>query len=101
MIETVVLVPETDNNSEVFPVSQWDELESKFFAGFGGWTRQPNVSGVWSDNGQPVRDTSRQYVVSLASWRDMPKWLEVADWILQAFRQDALYVKVAGIPEIL
>lgn len=59
------------------------------------------VHGTWEHGGRLYRDVSRQYVVSLTSWRQLPAWLELMDWVRQAFTQRAIYIEVAGVPEVL
>lgn len=39
--------------------------------------------------------------MALASWTQLPQWLEVVRWARTKFRQEAIYVEVAGIPEII
>lgn len=99
MIETVVLVPVADNDGKRFSRQTWDTLEVKL-AAFGGFTREPNVVGQWESAGRIYRDRSRRYVVVLTSWWQLGEWLAVVDWARAEFRQEALSVKVAGIPEI-
>jgi hypothetical protein len=99
VIETVLFVPLTDNEGGRFGRRDWDALEGRLVA-FGGFSRTANVQGRWYDSGRIYADTSRQYVVALASWWQLPIWLEIVDWARVIFRQEALYVKVAGIAEI-
>lgn len=101
MIETQFLVPERTNDGERFSPSAWKEIEERLLL-LGGFSWNPGVRGVWqSSSGRVYRDRSRQYLVSLASWTQLPAWLEVVLWARRRFRQEALYIKVAGIPEIL
>jgi hypothetical protein len=100
VIETVLLVPGRDNDGKPFPPSAWDALEAALLR-FGGYTRQADVTGAWSLGERIYRDRSRQYVVSLGSWRDLPAWLKIVEWTRSAFRHEALYVKIAGIPEVI
>jgi hypothetical protein len=39
--------------------------------------------------------------VSLTGWRQLPAWLIVVEWALERFDQEAVYIEVAGIPELL
>ena len=100
MIETVLLVPTRDNDNRPFPPSAWDALEAAWLR-FGGYTRLADVTGAWIVGERVYRDRSRQYAVSLGSWRDLAAWLEVVERARETFRQEALYVKISGIPEIL
>ena len=40
-------------------------------------------------------------MVSLQSLRQVPDFLPEADWTRERFRQEAVYIEVAGVPEIL
>ena len=100
MIKTVVLVPVRDNDGRPFPKALWEELQARFMP-FGGFTRPIGVVGAWQSGGRVYHDRSRQYTVVLASWRQLAAWLAVVEWAREAFRQEAMYVEVAGVPEIL
>lgn len=100
MIKTQVLVPTRDNDGRAFGRSAWRELERRLLA-FGGYSRESGVFGGWTDaSGRLYNDTSRQYTVALESWLDLAAWLAVVQWARTAFRQDALFIEVAGIPEV-
>jgi hypothetical protein len=59
------------------------------------------VTGEWEFGGRVYRDRSREYVVSLKSWWQLNAWLQIAEWAREEFGQEAVYIEVAGIPEIL
>ena len=100
LIKTLVLVPMRDNQGPRFEQAEWEALEDRLLQ-FGGFTRLPGAVGVWSMAGRIFRDPSFQYVVSLQNWRELSAWIEVIDWALAAFRQEALYIEAAGLPDIL
>ena len=100
MIRTVVLIPVRDNEGRRFPRAAWTELEVRLLE-FGGVTKAGEVEGAWRQGDRLYRDRSAQYVVSLGSWLQLEAWLDVVRWARQEFRQEALYVEVAGIPEII
>ncbi len=100
MVKTMFLVPIRDNEGRPFPRSHWRELEQQLLQ-FGGFSRTTGVAGTWTDGGRIYRDTSRQYVVSLQSWTQIPAWLEIVRWARERFRQEAIYIEVAGVPEII
>lgn len=100
MIETVVLIPIRDNQGRLFPRSLWRELEARLLY-FGGLTDAGEVRGVWRSGDRVFRDRNRQLAVSLGSWKQLAAWLEVVEWARIAFRQEAIYIKVAGVPEII
>jgi hypothetical protein len=100
MIEAAVLIPVRDNEGQSFPRSLTKELERRFRR-FGGHTQSP-VSGAWvGGSGRVYRDRSRQYTVSLASWTQIPDWLNVVHWLRECFQQQAVYIRIAGLPEIV
>lgn len=100
MIKTLILVPIQDNEGQPFEPQAWTELEHKLLQ-FGGFTDGGLVQGAWTDNGQTYRDTNRRWEVALTSWTQLPVWLEVAQWTRTRFRQVAIYIEIAGIPEII
>jgi len=99
VIKILVLVPVADNTGAPFPESAWLAFEARLLA-FGGFSVRADVAGVWQAEGRTYRDRSREYTVSLSSWWAPPDWLAAVDWARDHFRQLALYVEVAGIPEI-
>jgi hypothetical protein len=99
LIETVVLVPERDNDGKLISVRSWRGLERRLLR-FGGLSRMDGVDGIWQSGTRLYQDRSRQYTVALDSWWSLPAWLRIVDWACTAFAQEALYVKVAGVPEI-
>jgi hypothetical protein len=100
VIEAVILVPVHDNNGQRFDRALWRELERRLLQ-FGGLTDTGTVRGVWQSGTRVYRDTNRQFTVSLRTWRQFPAWLAVAEWVRTAFSQEAVYVRVASVPEIL
>ena len=101
MIETAVLLPRADNLGARFPPRVWREVEQRLLTLAGGWTFAGEVSGAWLADGTTYRDVSREYTVTLESWRQVATFLAFADWARLALRQEAIYVSIAGIPEIL
>lgn len=100
MIKTMFLVPIKDNASRPFGRRHWEELEEKLLE-FGGYTLGGVVEGSWTAGGKVYRERSRSYIVSLESWTQLPEWLAVIRWVRETFRQEAIYIEVAGIPEII
>lgn len=101
MVKTTFLVPINDNEGKDFHASDWRKLESMLIEAFGGFSRTRGVHGEWKYQGKVYRDISRQYSVSLESWHHLPAWLDIIKWAREHFRQEALYVEVAGVPEIM
>ncbi len=100
MIKTVFLVPVRDNCGNEFPASLVEELEQQLLQ-FGGFSQRNDVSGAWEFQGTVYRDTSKEFTVSLQSWTQLEKWLNVVQWAKEKFRQEAIYIEVAGVPEII
>jgi hypothetical protein len=100
VIEAVVLIPEAGNTGDTYSPRLWRRLEDRLIARFGGFSVAGNVCGAWRSQERLYTDVSRQYVVALASWWHLPAWPQLVDWARTTFRQEALYVKVAGIPEV-
>jgi hypothetical protein len=68
---------------------------------FGGFTRIPGVVGVWQSGEQVYRDRHHQYIVTLTTWVQLPAWLDVVSSACLTFRQEAMYIEVAGVPDII
>ncbi len=100
MVRTLFLVPLRDNEGKPFPRRLWRELRERLLV-FGGYTRIAGVVGEWRSIGRVYRDRSYQFVIALESWKQFPAWLELVQLVHSAFRQEAIYVEVAGQPEIL
>lgn len=101
MIKALVLVPIQDNDGRAFGRKDWDALEQRFVQAFGGFTGGQTVSGAWADNGVIYRDKSLRYEIALESWRNVTEFLQIVDWIKVHFRQIAIYIEIAGIPDII
>lgn len=101
MIKTVFLVPTRDNEGRPFTPADWDALDEAILERFDGYTRRFGGEGAWRSGGRVYRDESYEYTISLMSWNRLPAWLDVVRWARQRFRQEAIYIEVAGIPEIL
>jgi hypothetical protein len=100
VIKTVFLVPLRDNDGRPFAESDWLALEARLLQ-FGGFSWIDNVAGIWQASGRVYRDVSRQYTVSLKRWIQLPAWLEIVLWVRTHFRQEAIYIEVANVPDIL
>ncbi len=100
MIKAVLLAPEFDNERHPFMRAAFEELEARLLP-FGGWSRQSGVEGAWRSGGRVYRDVSYQYAVSLTTWDQLPAWLAVVHWAREYFRQEAIYIEVAGVPDII
>jgi hypothetical protein len=100
MIKTVLYLPIADNARQPFTKAEWKALEDRL-AQFGGYSTQVNIRGVWVDEGVRYEDENWAYTVALQSVRQLPAWVEVVEWALDTFRQEALYVELNGAPDIV
>ena len=96
----MLYVPRADNQDRPFGDELWAALEEDLFE-FGRFSRVEGVSGAWRSQGKTYHDTSRQYVVSLNSWTQLDAWLQVAQRARTRFKQQAIYIEVAGVPEVI
>jgi hypothetical protein len=101
MIKTIFLVPVRDNSGRLFPPAYWRDLRSQLMGQFGAFSRRSGVLGMWQAGGRVYQDVSYEYTISLTSWRQLAAWLAVVDQVRERFRQEAIYVEIAGVPEIL
>jgi hypothetical protein len=44
---------------------------------------------------------SREYTLTLETWRQLPGWLQIVEAVIERFQQEAIYIEIAGVPEIL
>ena len=101
LIETLFLVPATDNDGKSFAPRFWRQLNERLLREFGGYSRTENMQGVWrADDGQLYQDQSIQYLVGLSSIRQISGWLAIVDWVQRAARQEAIYVRLGPFAEI-
>ncbi|MGI8552617.1 MAG: hypothetical protein ACR2PL_17795 [Dehalococcoidia bacterium] len=99
MIKTVVLIPILDNDGNPFPLSLVREFERRLLR-FGGLSRLSGFVGTWEFQGRIYHEPNHQYTVALRSWWDLAAWLDIVMWAKAAFGQEAIYIEVAGVPEI-
>ncbi|PZC48586.1 MAG: hypothetical protein DK306_000849 [Chloroflexi bacterium] len=96
------LVPVTDKAGQAVRSEAWDRLAGRILDVVGGFQQTRVVAGAWrSDSGQVFHEESREYVMALDSMRQVADFLALVDWAAAAFAQAAMFVEVAGIPEVL
>ena len=100
MIKTLFLVPVHHNAGQRFDRLDWDLLEQRILDLFGGYTKRAGPRGAWQAGGRVYHDRSREFTISLTSWRQLPAWLDLEDWACRHFRQEAIYGEVASIPKV-
>jgi hypothetical protein len=101
LIKAILLVPTRDNDGRAFPERLWRDLERRLAGAFGGFSRRAGVAGAWESGGRLYRDRNREYTIVLSTWRRIAQLLEIADWTCVQFRQEAVYLEIAGLPEVL
>lgn len=105
MILASVLIPETDNTgNEVLPETI-ERLCNHLLRDFGGFSKTPGVIGAWRTNiggrERVFHDRLCRYDVALDSWLALPLFIDFITHAQQVLHQQAMYVTIAGIPEIL
>jgi hypothetical protein len=100
MIEVMFLVPVRDNTGGALRRQFWRMLRQRLRRTFGRYSERRNVVGSWTHAGRVYRDRSREFTVAITSWAQLPAWLALIEWVRVEARQEALYIRVAGIPEI-
>jgi hypothetical protein len=101
MIEALVLIPIAGNDGRRFPDDVLLELRRRLVDVAGGLTIEHEVSGVWiAPDGREVTEPMTPYSVALRSWWQMPEFLRIVEWAREALWQQAMFVKIAGVPEI-
>jgi hypothetical protein len=102
MILATVLVPLARNDGSPQPRSLFTRLEALLFDRFDGWTDGGRKGGGWRSGDRTIyRDQSRQYEVALDSWRSVPAFLEVVEFVALHFKQLAVFYTIAGVPDIM
>lgn len=97
-----MLVPVADNDGRLFRPHVWAELEIRCMAVSGGYNVQLGIQGVWVDTDRyTYRDTVNAYTIALISIRQLSAWVALVEWVLVILRQEALYVEINGVPEIV
>jgi hypothetical protein len=97
---TAFLLPEADNEGRRTSPATYAAIEDALLAEFGGLSWQDGVTGVWLYEGHTYRDRSRQYLVALEHWKQLPAWLNIVEEARQRTSQLAIYIEVAGVPDI-
>jgi hypothetical protein len=101
MFEAFILIPAYDNDGIRFVRADYLAFESRIATFSTGATLRGRVSGLWLDSGQTFREPLREYEIAMESLRQIAPFLEAAEWARVHFRQLAIYVKVAGVVEII
>lgn len=100
LIETFIMVPKHDNDGKAFPPSKYDNLNREIIEQFGGLTIE-HATGFWSDGKKVYQDRNYKYIIGIQSLKQVAEILELARYIRKEFKQEAVYVNVSGIAEIV
>ena len=100
MVKAVFFVPKRDNGGQPFRRRQWNDLRRQLRELAGGYTEAASVNGEWiNENGVIFQDNNRVFIVTLASWKQLPAWLELVESVRATFEQEAIYGEINGAPE--
>jgi hypothetical protein len=103
MIKATVLIPTTYNDGTPVEAATSASFSFRIHAlSPDGHTQRAGSRGEWRDaSGLVVTDVLDEYTFALPGWRDVARFIELVDWARAAFRQEARYVEIMGVPEIL
>ena len=97
MIPTSFIAPVRDNDGKLLRRSVHAELRGRLMSIAGGFTAL-NCEGQWQDaSGRTYKDKSLRYEAALASWEDLPGFLDLLRWLCLEARQLEVFYTVAGI----
>lgn len=89
-----LLVPIADNDGRPFPEGDYSDFERLLVNVVGGFTRRPNVTGVWrNEAGRIFRDTSRSYAATVSTDRTTEVASLLHRFITHRFRQEAVLIE--------
>ncbi len=102
MIKARLLVPLTDNTGAAFSEAHLWRLAEQIVETFGGFTSDRELDGAWSSpDGRLHLERVREYEVALDSWFQVAAFLDLARWARAHFEQEAIYLEINGVPEII
>lgn len=101
MIKATILVPKRDNNGLPFERITLQVFEARFVELSGGFSITRDVEGVWRYEGRTYLDRSDRYEVAMPDWDGVAPFLKLARWARVQFRQEAMYIEIAGIPQVI
>jgi hypothetical protein len=102
MIETFFLLPRFDNEGQPFTDEQINKLRGKIIDKFGGLTVEESASsGYWKEGDKIFKDVNDKYIIALNSLTQIPDLLDLVRQVRKEFKQEAIYLNVNGIVEII
>lgn len=102
MIETFFYLPRFDNDGKPFERHQVNQLRETIIDQFGGLTiEEATSSGYWKEGGKVYKDINDKYIIGLESLQQITDLLKLVKQVRKDFRQEAIYLNVNGIVEII
>lgn len=102
MIESFFLLPRADNDGQPFTDQQIKHLRETIIDQFGGLTVEENTAtGFWKEGQELYKDNNDKYLIALESLQQIPELLQLVKQVRQDFDQEAIYLNVNGIVEII
>lgn len=101
MFQAFILIPVLDNDGNPLRRQDYDEFEVELAEFPGGFTLRGQVTGGWVDTERLYREPMFEYELGLDSLRKVAGLVQIAEAACGRFRQLAIFIKVAGIPEII
>ncbi len=79
------------------------ELHGRLASVADGFTRRGPHLGSWTDPGSGVEygEPVFEFEVDIGSWTRVGAFVELAKWAVSFFGQQAIAIKIAGVPEII
>ena len=100
MIEALILVPTHASDGTPLAHALHLEMRRRLVGAYGGLTRPREVDGIWvGPDGLEYSEAMIPYIAVLSSWWRLPSFLALAEWARDAFEQEVVAIRVAGIWE--
>lgn len=100
LIPTVVQLPSHDNDGKRIPRRTVRSFEARLAAiSGGGYNRRDAGVGFWKNpnDGHEYVDRQSEYRAGLEAIVSLRDYVDLLEWAVVAFRQEALYVEIAGV----
>ncbi|MEX0781038.1 MAG: hypothetical protein WD557_00190 [Dehalococcoidia bacterium] len=103
LIEAHIIIPVRNNAGIAFSDEDWLELHQRLASVAGGFTRRGPHLGSWTDPDDGVEYTEPvfDFEVDIESWTSAGDFVDIAKWAASHFDQQAIAIKIAGVPETL
>lgn len=102
LIETYILVPTTYNNGEPVEAEKFEALQALYIEKVGGLTIEPETKqGFWTDGTTIYKDINLKYIAAIEHWNQVKDILEIAEYVKKEWNQEAVYINIAGIADII